>query len=87
MYFTISSLIFPYIIKILFLYKIQVPYLISLFSQNPTQFSIKDKKMKDERRKSNVYIKIMYRESLLVPYILGNTIAIIEGWLNIKNLM
>jgi hypothetical protein len=84
-YFTIPSLTFPYIIKILFFYKIQVPYLPSLFSQNPIQSSIKDKKMKDERTKSNVYIKIMYRKSLLVFYTLRNTIT--EGWLNIENLM
>jgi hypothetical protein len=43
--------------------------------------------MKDERGKRNVYIKIMYREPLLVPYTLGNTVAIIERWLNVGNLM
>jgi hypothetical protein len=42
--------------------------------------------MKDERGKINVYIKIMYRESLLVPYTLGNTVTIIDDWLNIRNL-
>jgi hypothetical protein len=30
--------------------------------------------MKDERGKRNIYIKIMYRKALLVPYILGSTI-------------
>jgi hypothetical protein len=50
-----------------------------------TQFSIKDKKMKDERGNRIIYIKIMYREPLLVPYTLGNTIATFEGWLNIRN--
>jgi hypothetical protein len=42
--------------------------------------------MKDGRGKKIVYIKIMYREPLLVPYILGNIVATIEGWLNIVNL-
>jgi hypothetical protein len=40
----------------------------------PTQSLIKDKKMREERRKKNVYIKIMYRESLLVLYALENTV-------------
>jgi hypothetical protein len=35
--------------------------------------------MKDEREKRNVYIKIIYREPLLVSYILGNTIGSLEG--------
>jgi hypothetical protein len=39
--------------------------------------------MKDERGKRIVYIKIMY----VVPYTLGNSVATIEGWLNIENLM
>jgi hypothetical protein len=69
-YFTIASLTFPYTIKILFLYKIQVPYIPSLFHKISTQSPIKDKKLKDERGKRNVYIKIMYREPLLVPYTL-----------------
>jgi hypothetical protein len=43
--------------------------------------------MKDERGKRNVYIKIMYREPLLVPYTLGNIVTTLEGWLNIGNLM
>jgi hypothetical protein len=43
--------------------------------------------MKDERGKKIVYIKIMHREPLLVPYTLENTVATLEGWLNIKNLM
>jgi hypothetical protein len=43
--------------------------------------------MKDERGKINLYIKIMYRESLLVPYTLGNIVTIFESWLNIGNLM
>jgi hypothetical protein len=43
--------------------------------------------MREERGKINVYIKIMYREPLLVSYTLGNTIAILDGWLNIRNLM
>jgi hypothetical protein len=43
--------------------------------------------MKDEREKRNVYIKIMYRESLLIPYTLENTVSILESWLNIGNLM
>jgi hypothetical protein len=42
--------------------------------------------MKDERGKKIVYIKIMYREPLLVPYILENIVATIESWLNIVNL-
>jgi hypothetical protein len=28
----------------------------------------------------------MYRELLLVPYTLGNTVTIIDDWLNIRNL-
>jgi hypothetical protein len=43
--------------------------------------------MKEERGNKNVYIKIMYMELLLVPYILGSTVAIIEKWLNIGNMM
>ena len=43
--------------------------------------------MKDERGKRIVYIKIMYKEPLLAPYTLRNTIANLEGWLNIGNLM
>jgi hypothetical protein len=43
--------------------------------------------MKDEREKRNVYIKIMYREPLLVTYTLGNTITTLKDWLNIENLM
>jgi hypothetical protein len=43
--------------------------------------------MKEGREKINVYIKIMYREPLLVPYTLRNTIATLEGWLNVGNLM
>jgi hypothetical protein len=43
--------------------------------------------MKDGRKKRNVYIKIMYREPLLIPYTLGNTVAIIDDMLNIRNLM
>jgi hypothetical protein len=31
--------------------------------------------MKERRENRNVYIKIMYSESLLVPYTLGNTVA------------
>jgi hypothetical protein len=31
--------------------------------------------MKDERGKKIVYIKIMHREPLLVPYTLENTVA------------
>jgi hypothetical protein len=30
------------------------------------------------REEINVYIKIMYREPLLVPYILENTVATLE---------
>jgi hypothetical protein len=87
-YSTIASLTFFYIIKILFLYKIQVLYLSSLFFHKIlTQSSIKDKKMKYKRGNINVYIKIMYRESLLVPYTLENTVTTIDGWLNIENLM
>jgi hypothetical protein len=41
--------------------------------------------MREEREM--LYIKIIYREPLLVPYTLGNTIATLEGWLNIRNLM
>jgi hypothetical protein len=43
--------------------------------------------MKEEKGKGNVYIKIMYREPLLVTYILGNTVVTLEGWLNVENLM
>jgi hypothetical protein len=43
--------------------------------------------MKEERGKRNVYIKIMYRKPLLVPYTLGNTVATIEDWLKVGNLM
>jgi hypothetical protein len=43
--------------------------------------------MKNERRKINVNIKIMYKEPLLVPYILGNTVVTLKGWLNVGNLM
>jgi hypothetical protein len=43
--------------------------------------------MKEGRGKINVYIKIMYKEPLLVSYILRNTIATIEDWLNVGNLM
>jgi hypothetical protein len=43
--------------------------------------------MKDERGKRIVYIKIMYRKPLLVPYILRNTVTILETWLNIGNLI
>jgi hypothetical protein len=53
----------------------------------PTQSPIKDKTMKDERKKINVYIKIMYREPLLVPYTLKITIATITSWLNVENIM
>jgi hypothetical protein len=35
--------------------------------------------MKDEKEKIIVYIKIIYRKPLLVPYTLGNTIATLEG--------
>jgi hypothetical protein len=38
-------------------------------------------------REANVYIKIMYKEPLLVPYILGNTVETLEGWLNIENMI
>jgi hypothetical protein len=60
----------------------------------PTQSSIKDKKMKDgkgkrrvERGKRIVYIKIIYKELLLVPYILRNIVVTLESLLNIGNLM
>jgi hypothetical protein len=43
--------------------------------------------MKEERRKINVNIQIMYKEPLLVPYTLGNTVATLEGWLNVGNMM
>jgi hypothetical protein len=43
--------------------------------------------MKKKREKINVYIKIMYREPKVVLYILGNTVATIESWLNEENLM
>jgi hypothetical protein len=43
--------------------------------------------MKDERGKINVYIKIMYRELLLVLYTLKNTITTLDSWLNIENMM
>jgi hypothetical protein len=43
--------------------------------------------MKDERGKIDVYIKIIYREPLLVSYTLENPVTTLEGWLNIGNLM
>jgi hypothetical protein len=43
--------------------------------------------MKEEREKRNDYIKIMYKEPLLVSYTLGNTITTLKGWLNVGNLM
>jgi hypothetical protein len=43
--------------------------------------------MKEERRKKNVYIKIIYKKPLLTLYTSGNTIATLDGWLNIENLM
>jgi uncharacterized membrane protein YsdA (DUF1294 family) len=36
---------------------------------------MKDEKMKAERGKRNIYIKIMYMKALLVPYTLGSIIA------------
>jgi hypothetical protein len=77
--FTIVSLTFSYNIKTLFLYKIQIFYLSSLFSQIPTQSPIKDKNMKEERGKRNVYIKIMCKTPKMVPYTLGNTVTTLEG--------
>jgi hypothetical protein len=43
--------------------------------------------MKDEKGNIIIYIKIMYRELLLVPYTLENTIATFDGWFNIENLI
>jgi hypothetical protein len=43
--------------------------------------------MKYKRGNINVYIKIMYRESLLVPYTLENTVTTLDSWLNIGNLI
>jgi hypothetical protein len=87
-YFTIASNIFSYIIKIVFFLQNTSSLLtLTFFYKISTQFSIKDKEIKDERGKRNVYIKIMYREPLLVPYTLGNTVATFEGLLNIENLM
>jgi hypothetical protein len=43
--------------------------------------------MKEDIGKGNIYIKIIYKKSLLVSYILENIVTIIEGILNIKNLM
>jgi hypothetical protein len=43
--------------------------------------------MKKKKRNKNVYIKIIYRELLLILYALKNTIAILGEWLNVKNLM
>ena len=43
--------------------------------------------MKEEKVKKNIYIKIMYKKPLLVPYILENTVATINGQLNVENLM
>jgi hypothetical protein len=61
-YFIITFFIFFYIIKILFIYKIL------------TQSSIKEQKIRNEKRKKNIYIKIIYREPLLIFYILKNYI-------------
>jgi hypothetical protein len=38
--------------------------------------------MKNESRKRNIFIKIIYRKLFL-----GNTVANLEGWLNVENLM
>jgi hypothetical protein len=43
--------------------------------------------MKDEKGKRIIYIKIIHREPLLVPYTLENIVATLEGWLNIGNMM
>jgi hypothetical protein len=43
--------------------------------------------MKEERGKRIIYIKIMYRKPLLIPYTLENTIVTLEGWLNIGLLL
>jgi hypothetical protein len=75
-YFTITSLTFPYTIKILFLNKYKFLTYLHFFDKIPTQSPIKDKKMKEER---NVYIKIMYKKPLLVSYALENTIATLDG--------
>jgi hypothetical protein len=48
---------------------------------------MKDKKIKEEREKRNVYTKIMYREPLLVPYTLANIVATQGCWLNLGKLM
>jgi hypothetical protein len=42
-------------------------------------FFYKNKKMKDERKKRVIYIKIINKEPLLVPYTLGNTGVTFEG--------
>jgi hypothetical protein len=50
---------------------------------------MKDKKIKDKRERRNIYIKVMYThwETLLVLYILGNTIVIQGYLLNLEKLM
>jgi hypothetical protein len=45
------------------------------------------KKKKRKKRKKIIYIKIIYKELLLILYALKNTIAILGEWLNVKNLM
>ena len=43
--------------------------------------------MREKKKEKNVYIKIMYRKLLLVPYTLGSIVATLDGWLNVWNLM
>ena len=39
--------------------------------------------MKEDKEKRNVYVKIMYKEPLLVPHTLENTVATLNDWLDV----
>jgi hypothetical protein len=62
-------------LKYYFFIKYKFHTYLLIFYKIPAQFPIKDKKMKDKRRKKNINIKIMYRETLLFSYTLGSTIS------------
>jgi hypothetical protein len=79
-YFIITFLTFSYINKnIIFFAKYKFPVYSYYFHKISIQSSIKDKKMKDKKGKIIVYIKIIYKKPLLVPYTLKNIVPIIEG--------
>jgi hypothetical protein len=66
-------------LKYYFFTKYKFPTYPHFFQKIPTQSLIKDKKTRDETRKRNFYIKIIYREPLLVPYTLVNTFGSHHG--------